>query len=388
MILHIDLDSFFVSASIIDRPELKNSPVCVVGANKKDEFGDAQSGNVVLSASYKAREFGVCSAMPLFKAKALCKNLIILEANHAFYRKLSKHIFNIIYSYTPSIEQFSIDEFFVDLTGIKWENSPLEFAKILQSRILNEIGLPASIGISQNKYMAKFSTDMAKPFGIMLTQNSEIRAKFGLINVAKFPGIGKKMVAKLNKNGIYTINDAIDSKFIFENFGKSGVKIYNSLIGTPTKELNLSKKRKSLGFSRTFNGVLDRDEIKRRFLVICRYLSFDVYKTSLHPQTFEIKFRYENRVVKTKSKTLHEPFCSQNLTKIVAELFKEVDDKKELGINFISVTCQNFLSEENIPKSLFYSPNSKAMMADRAFADIFKKHGINSLKRADEIVDD
>lgn len=387
MIAHLDLDCFFVSASIIGHQELSCKNLVVVGGGDNAIFGQEsidEDSRIILSANYSARKFGIKAAMPLFLAKELCKELVVLKSDFALYKRLSKDVYLLLYSYTPDIEQASIDEFYIDLSGSPYKNDPLKFAKELQQRILNELELCCSIGISQNKDIAKFCTTKAKPFGIMLCNGDEFLAKFGLEPIKSFPMVGSKLSEKLYKKGVVTIKDAVNSKFIFEQLGQNGVKIYNSLIATPTTQIQTDHKRKSMGFSRTFLPIKNRDEIKRRLAIICRHLSFDIYLLDLHPQTFELKIRYINGAVKSRRKTQNGLFYEELLWQISNELLDLVDESKNRAINKLSLTVSNLKEEGKVQRDLFFDEEKKELVAQKAVQELREKYGVDIVFQAKE----
>ncbi|PSM51287.1 DNA polymerase IV [Campylobacter blaseri] len=385
MILHLDLDCFFVAALRLQNPNLKGKPVAVVGGNSATIFGEEDRvGTVILSASYEARKYGVRSAMILKKAKALCPNLLIAKSDMKFYKELSKKLHNLLYSYTPDIEKYSIDEFFMDLEGISAKKNPIGFAKKLQSQILDELGLPCSIGLSEGKFIAKFTTDMVKPFGIGLTKVDEAKQKFKNIDIGKFPGVGRSVLKTLNKNGVFTIGQTWDAKFVFEKLGKNGIKLYENITGSGGNDLEILSRRKSFSRGRTFDALKDRQEVKRRVLILCRYLSFDIFKFGQNPTKFELKIRYYDRQTFSQSVTIKEKFSENLLDKTMMELFDRCDKLKQFSIMYISVGVGGFVDEGSIEKNLF-SGDDKDKKIYLSIQKIREKYGIDSVLSAAEI---
>lgn len=381
MILHLDLDCFFVAAARIKDKSLVGKNVVVVGGNGGTIFGEKDRvGSVVLSASYGARKFGIKSAMILKKAKSLCENLVVVKSDYKFYKQLSNSLYNLLLNYTPDIEKFSIDEFFMDLSGIEANNNPLKFATSLQNEILEKLNLPCSIGLSEGKFIAKLTTDLVKPFGIGMVRVGEIEEKLGNIDIAKFPFIGKTSEQYLKKHGVFTIKDALEAKFIFERLGKNGVKIYENITGA-NRVLDINRQRKSFSHARTFDAILDRDEVKRRVLVLCRYLGFDIYKFGKNPTKFEFKLRYVGRETHTKNLSIKESFSVSLLDRVMSDLLSQTDVKKTLAITYISVGVSGFVDARI--KTLF-SDESITKLDDTLQA-IREKHGIEILKTAKEL---
>lgn len=388
MILHIDLDCFFVAAARIKDKRLIGKNVAVIGGGLNEDFGETSgdiNNSVVLSASYEARKYGIKSAMVLKQAKILCKNLIVVKSDHHFYKELSKKLYKFLYTFTPDIEQFSIDEFFLDLNGTNAMKDPLKFAKFLQNEILNKFELPSSIGISDAKFIAKLATDSAKPFGIKIIKKDELDTTLKNIDISKFPGVGKSALKRLNKYGIFTLGDVKESKFIFEKLGKNGIKLYENITGSGKNLVETNSKRKSFSHGRTFKAVSSRDEIKRRILILCRYLCFDIYKFGQNPTKFELKIKYLDKITITRSLTYKFKFYESVLHKIMNELFQRCDEFINKPIIYISVGVGGFVEEKNIEKTLFNEIKQSDIEIDKAVQVIREKYGVNSLLFAKEI---
>ncbi|MCZ6160329.1 DNA polymerase IV [Campylobacter ureolyticus] len=386
MILHIDLDCFFVAAARIRDKSLIGKNVAVIGGGLNEDFGEVydekdREKGIVLSVSYEARKYGVKSAMPLKQAKVLCKNLVTAKADHEFYKTLSNKLYKFLYTFTPDIEKYSIDEFFLDLSGISARNNALEFAKFLQSEILDKFSLPASIGISDAKFIAKLTTDLAKPFGIkMIKKDDKI---LNNIDISKFPGVGKSVLKSLNKFGIFTLGDVKDSKFIFKKLGKNGIKLYQNITGEGNNTLEINQQRKSFSHGRTFKAINDRNEVKRRILILCRYLCYDIYKFGQNPTKFELKIKYLDRNTITRTLTYKDKFYEALLHKIMDELFKRCDEFKDKSIIYIGVGASAFV--KNLEKNLFSDMKKSDIKIDKAVQVIRQKYGVNSLLFAKEI---
>ena len=210
MIAHIDLDSFFVSVARLADPALAGKKIAVVGGGDEEIFGGkSELGSVILSASYEARADGVHSAQPVKIALGLCPQLILVRSQHGEYRKISREIYEFLLNFTPEIEKFSIDEFFLNLRGTAYDADALSFAAFLQSEIMRRFSLPCSVGLSEAKLIAKLATSLAKPFGVRQILKSQIARELSAVPVAKFPGIGKAAQKTLGKYGIVSFGDAL-----------------------------------------------------------------------------------------------------------------------------------------------------------------------------------
>lgn len=409
MILHIDLDCFFVAAARIKNPSLNGKKVAVVGGGSGAIFDESNTQNslnlqknpnsqnqsnlkknqnsqkgVILSASYEARKFGVKSAMPLKTALELCPDLTLVPSDHRFYSELSNSLYKFLYTFTPSIERFSIDEFFLDLKGTKFDESPFEFAKFLQSEVLKRLNLPCSIGICKAKFIAKLATDLAKPFGIRCI--CDIKNELKSVEISKFAGIGKSTQKTLEKYAIFTIGDALKHKEIFEKLGKNGEKLFARLSGEADDKVEITSKRKSIGFGRTFSPCANRDEIKRKILIMCRHLTHDTLNLGLNPTSYELKIRYRTRAESSKRKTLDRDFSLNLLSEVMAELFENCDIHKDFEIIHISLNLTNFKDGKECENSLFsLNEDKKQHKLDKTINKIWEKFGLDKLKKATEI---
>ncbi|MGN1182207.1 MAG: DNA polymerase IV, partial [Faecalibacillus sp.] len=185
IIFHIDLNAFYASAEISIDPSLEGKPLVISGNDRR---------SIVSTASYEARAYGIHSAMPLFKAKELCKDLVIRPVNFDLYRKLSHQFFELIASYSTKLEVASIDECYVDFTEYITIHQihPYHLAKEIQNKVYNELKLRCSIGIAPNKFMAKMASDMKKPMGITILNKTNYKELLWPLDVSEMFGIGKK----------------------------------------------------------------------------------------------------------------------------------------------------------------------------------------------------
>lgn len=380
MFLHIDLDCFFVSAAKLANPNLNSKIVAVAGGNCFDIFGDFLESGIIVSASYEARSMGINCGMHSKVAQNICPQIIIVKTDFKLYHRLSKRLFDLLLTCTNEIEKYSIDEFFIDLTGTKFNDEPIAFAKDLQKRVQDDLGLPCSIGLSDSKFIAKFATKIAKPAGIKLIGNIN---EIGDFEISKFVGIGKSATKFLNSHGIYKIKDVENAKHIFEKLGKNGLLLYLRLCGLSDEKTEPNKARKSLSMARTFKPIYDRNLIEKRILTLCRYVAFDIFSLNLHPSKFEIKFRYTNQHSINASTTKHCTFTQKNFDTIIKELFLVHDKFKKFSINYLSVGVGGF--DANLQLSLFEAEEKRYDKIDKVLTKIHHKYGIEAIKSAAEI---
>ncbi|MGA9293371.1 MAG: DNA polymerase IV [Ignavibacteriaceae bacterium] len=233
-IFHLDLDAFFVSVERIFDPKLEGKAV-IVG-------GDPQGRGVVAACSYEARKFGLHSAMPIRTAFKLCPHGIYLHGHHGEYSNYSKAVKNLLEKYAPSIEQASIDEFYMDFTGCQNIYSPFyDFARFIQNEINRKLSLPCSIGIGTNKTIAKIASDFKKPKGIILVEPGEEKKFLSDLPAEKMPGIGKATLQYLQNRGIYTVGEIAElpQDFFAAAFGKFGIDLWKKANGMGTEYLSV-----------------------------------------------------------------------------------------------------------------------------------------------------
>ena len=266
MFLHLDLDCFFVSAHRTLDKSLRDIPVAVGGRSNlnifstqkevrkisensgafvstiltnegeksfQDYFVD-QNGRIrgiITTASYEARSFGVKTAMSVNEALRLCPNLKMIPPNYPLYHELSKKLCKLLEQEIPLVEQYSIDEFFADVSGYIKEEDIVEFANQLKIKILTQLKLPISIGIAHSKYLAKLITEYAKPDGVKYIKKDSMDDFLKDIPIEKFPGIGRGYQQKLKGYGIKTLGDIKAKKKLFYSWKKPGIEIYNRVCG-------------------------------------------------------------------------------------------------------------------------------------------------------------
>ncbi|MBU1020858.1 MAG: DNA polymerase IV, partial [Firmicutes bacterium] len=201
VIFHIDLNAFFASCEMASNPKLYNIPLGIGGKNDR---------GVLTTANYEARKSGVRSAMSVVEAKRICPNLVILPVNFPLYQKYSELFFELLSEYSDVIEKGSIDEGYLDMTDALDDKHPLDIAKEIQTRLLEEYNLPVSIGIAPNMFLAKMASDIQKPLGITILRKRDVEEKLWVLPIEEMYGIGKKTYPNLKLIGIHTIGDLVN----------------------------------------------------------------------------------------------------------------------------------------------------------------------------------
>jgi DNA polymerase-4 len=332
-IIHVDMDAFFASVEQLDNPELRGKPVAVGGGGDR---------GVVSAASYEARKFGVRSAMSNIVAKQKCPEIIFVKGNYKRYKEISLQIREIFYDYTDLVEPLSLDEAYLDVTQNKIGNpSASLIAKEIRKRILDEIGLTASAGISINKFIAKVASDINKPNGQKTINPEEVIPFLEELPIQKFYGIGKVTASKMYNLGIFTGSDLKEKSLEEMNllFGKSGTHYYDIVRGIHRSEVKPNRIRKSLGAERTFRENISSEVFMLDKLnTIADELEERMQHSKTKGKTVTLKIKYSDFTQQTRSKTV-EKFIQKkaDFLPIVRELLfqeKLKNSVRLLGISF------------------------------------------------------
>lgn len=421
MFIHIDLDCYFVSAHRTLDKSLHNIPVAVGGKSNVDIFShtrvkrtmatnrasfsskildseDENSSNdyfvdennkirgIITSASYEARAFGVKTAMSVNEALKLCPNLKMIPPKYNLYDELSSKLKELLELEIPLIEQFSIDEFFGDLTGYIKEDEAEDFARKLKDKIFKELNLPCSIGLANTKYLSKLMTNEAKPNNIKLLKKENIEEFTKNILIENFTGIGKSLCEKLSGYNIKTLGDIRKNKNLFYSFGKVGIDTYNRVCGIKDSKLNITKEKKSIGIGRSFDVVFNREELKRRVMILSRYLSFIVKKDGHNPLSFQIHIKYESNIKTKSQENSNKIFNEFDFKNSIINLFMQADKHRNHGVVQLYITVFNFAKKGEHTYNLFeYEDDLKKDKLGKNIQNLREKFGIDILKSAFEL---
>lgn len=302
-IFHVDMDAFFVSVELLERPELRGLPVIVGG--QKDQRG------VVTSASYEARKFGVHSAMPLRTAGKLCPQAVFLENRHNLYSQWSDRVARILAKYSPVVEMASIDEAYVDFTGTERMLGPaLGAAHRLLSEITTTTGLPCSGGLASTRLVAKVASEQAKPRGLVWVPHGAEENFLEPLSVRKMPGIGKVTERALAAAGIRTVAElaVIPREKLEEMFGRWGTALYRKARGDDTYEFFIDAEPKSISHNCTFcEDTAEREQIESTLSLLTQKAGKRLRDAGLFCRTITLTLRFANFRTITRSQTLAAP---------------------------------------------------------------------------------
>jgi DNA polymerase-4 len=337
-ILHVDMDAFFVSVELLERPELRGKPVVVGG--QRDQRG------VVAAASYEARKFGISSATPLRTAARLCPDAVFLDGRHELYGQWSDRIAAILTKYSPVVEMTSIDEAYLDLTGTeRLLGPPLAAAHRLRGEIWQRTGLPSSMGLAATRLVAKVASDQAKPRGLLWVPPGSEAAFLATLPVRKIPGIGQVTEGALRGLGIETVAQlaAVPEEKLEQVFGQWGTALYRKARGLDAYEFFVDAEPKSISNNQTFGEDTDDLELVGSTL---SYLAQKATKrmrdAGLYARTITLTIRYAGFYTHTHAKTLREP---TNLDTVVVGTVKQLFDAnwdRRIKVRLLGVELSSF----------------------------------------------
>jgi len=302
-ILHVDMDAFFASVELLDRPELIGKPV-IVGHNS--------TRSVVTAATYEARKYGVNSAMPLALALRRCPKAIVLEPHFERYQFYSEKVFEICDQLTPKVERLGIDEAFLDVAGARAiYGSPMRVAALLRERVFAETGLVCSVGAAASKYVAKVASGLSKPNGLLVIPKDKTTEFLHPLPISALWGVGGKTAESLQQRGFTTIADVAhaDRATLTRAVGEAGaVKLHNLAWGNDPREVVERQAEKSIGHETTFeDDILDTAEIRRELLRLSGKVAIRLRAAGMVARTVVLKLRFEDFSTVTRSRTLPEP---------------------------------------------------------------------------------
>jgi DNA polymerase-4 len=336
-ILHVDMDAFFVSVELLERPELRGKPVIVGG-------GPDQRG-VVTSASYEARKCGVHSAMPLRTAGRLCPQGIFLDGHHKKYSEWSDRVAAILGKFSPIVEMTSIDEAYVDLDGTeRLHGPPFAAADKLLRTITRQTGLPCSGGLATTRLVAKVASDQAKPRGLLWVA-PRMEARFlAPLPIRKIPGIGEMTERALRALGIETVEQLAqhDQEKLEKIFGQWGTALYRKARGGDSYEFLIDAEPKSISHNHTFSEDTDNvAEMESLLSLLSQKTCKRLREAGLSARTLTLTIRYKGFQTYTRSRSVLEPVhLDADIHTIFLELFREHRDPKR-KVRLLGVAVSN-----------------------------------------------
>jgi len=330
-IVHMDLDTFFVSCERLTNSELNGIPLIIGGGDR----------GVVASCSYEARYFGVRSAMPIHMAMKLCPQAKIIKGDMELYSQLSHDVTQVIQEKAPIMEKASIDEFYLDITGMDKFHGSYKWTNELAQSVIKETGLPISFSLSINKTVSKIATGEGKPKGNLEILENDVQAFLNPLSIQKIPMVGTVTFQLLSRIGIRTIQtlSEMPAEVLQRMIGKNGLDIWKKANGIDNTPVEPYTERKSISTENTFSqDTIDIEKLKRVLIGMVEKLAFQLRSEQWLTSTITVKIRYANFDTETKQCKIAYTSADHILTKNVMELFDKVYQRRMrlrlIGIRF------------------------------------------------------
>jgi len=377
VIAHVDCDAFYAAVEKRDNPALIHKPLIIGGGSNR---------GVVSTACYIARMNGVRSAMPMYKAKKLCPDAVILPPQMRKYQKVGQQIKDIMRSLTPQVEPLSIDEAFMDFSGTeRLHGRP---AAIILSEMANhieeEIGVSVSIGLAPNKFLAKLASDMNKPRGFTIIGESDKREILAEMPISRIYGVGKKTAASLARDGLSMISQlqTMDESTLAKRYGEIGLRLYYLSRGEDRRRINSKRKSKSISSERTLSrDLIDKDALEKILWKLCENVSLELKEKKMAGQTVTLKLKTSMHRIITRSRTVDTP------TQLAVTIFEIGQDLLAPLLNgtpyrLIGIGISHFgkLAEADAPDLLEPDRTRKADV-ERAMDALRSRFGKETIKK-------
>ena len=373
IITHMDLDSFFVSVERLKNSALNGKPVIIGGNSDR---------GVVASCSYEARSFGIHSAMPMKQAKQLCPNAIIIRGDSQLYSDYSRDVTSIIAESVPLYEKSSIDEFYIDLTGMEKFFGSWKLAIELKDKILRETGLPISFGLASNKTVSKVATGTAKPAGQRKVDFGDEIPFLAPLSVRKIPGVGAETYKTLRGLGIQYIKtlQEMPMELLFKTLQKPGIDLWKKAQGIDNRKVEPYQERKSIGSERTFEkDTIDVVKLRNIISAMAENLAYQLRKGDKLCACITVKVRYSDFNTHTLQAKIPYTSADHILIAKSLELFDKLYNRRLL-IRLIGVRLSDLVSG-GFQMNLFEDTEELANLY-QAMDRLRNRYGNDAVKRA------
>ncbi len=372
-IIHLDLDTFFVSCERLLNPKLNGRPVIIGGTSGR---------GIVSTCSYEARKFGIHGNMSMRLAKQLCPEAVVIKGNSGIYGKYSKAVTEIIKEESPLYEKSSFDEFYIDMTGMDRFFGTVQWARELRERITKEVGLPISMGISVNKVVAKVGTGQAKPNGFITIDRGTEKQFLSPLLVREIPGVGPETFYKLRDMGaqhVKTIQE-MPKRFMHASFGENGKTIWNRCQGIDTAPVIQYHERKSIGLERTFEkDTIDVEKIRSLVIAMAENLAMQLRNGNKLTSIVTVRLRYADLTVFSKQKRITYTSNDHTLIEVAKDLFERLYERRLL-IRLIGVRYGGIV--EGGHQISLLDDTEEMCNLYQAMDNIRKRFGQDAVKRA------
>lgn len=374
-IMHVDMDAFFVSVELRTRPELRGKPVIV---------GFPAERSVVLSASYEARAFGVKSAMPMAVAARICPQAVIIEPRHKLYYEVSAQLMAIFGSITELVEPLSVDEAFLDVSGaLRRLGSPRGIGELVRRQVASELGITASVGIAETKFVAKIASTRCKPDGLLLIGPDETVPYLHSLPVGALWGVGAKTAEVLAKMGIRTVADvaATPVSALRKTLGATGEHVHQLSWGIDPRPVTPVRLEKSIGAEETFaTDTADQAVLHRELLRLSHRTAARLRTSGMVARTVALKLRFADFSTITRSRTVPTPVDSAQLIYAVILQLLESAGNRGMAVRLVGVRAEQL--EDASRTSLQLSIDRRDdnwRAAEQALDEVTRKFGNKSV---------
>ena len=373
IIAHFDLDSFFVSVEVLNNPSLKGKPVLVGGHSER---------GVVAACNYEARKFGIHSAMPMKTAMRLCPQAIVVGGSRGEYGRFSRWVTEIIAAEAPLFEKASIDEFYIDLTGMDKYYNAFEWTKQLREKIIATTQLPISFGLASNKMIAKMATDEAKPNGCLWVPCGKETDFLDPLKVSKIPGVGAQTFRSLLQVGIETIKELREAKAaMLERYvGNYGIELWHKANGRHDGLVHEYHEAKSVSTENTFEeNKTDVNFLLNELVRMTEKIAFELRQENKMAGCIAVKIRYPDFETTSRQVAIPYTFYDDELILIAKDLFHKLYRKGQ-PVRLLGVRL-NELTAEAVQTNLFTDTSKKASLY-KAIDDVKNRFGKGFLTKA------
>jgi DNA polymerase-4 len=378
-VLHVDMDAFYASASLLSRPELVGTPVIIGGGGNR---------GVVLSATYEARQFGVASAMPMARARRLCPQATVIQPDHSLYSRISAAVMATFDTITPIVEPLSSDEAFLDVAGsVRRLGSPARIAQLVRDTIHDEQGLTCSVGVAPTKFVAKLASGLAKPDGMVVVPRDEVVSFVQQLPVGALWGVGDKTEEALVRLGLHTVADIAHTPVdtLRRALGETaGPHLHDLAWGRDPRRVEPLRRERSIGSDETFEfDVDDPAYLHRQFLKLSERTAARVRSAGLMGRTVSIKVRFSDFTTISRSRTLRDPTdVSREIYDTAKSLFDNLGLQRA-RIRLVGVRMEGLVDVEGAPiQGLLDEPEHGWREADRAVDRASARFGAGSVRPA------
>jgi nucleotidyltransferase/DNA polymerase involved in DNA repair len=385
-ILHVDMDAFYASVEQLDHPEYKSKPV-IVGADPKAGKGRG----VVAACSYEARRFGVRSALPISRAWKLCPDGVYVRPRMKRYVEVSGQVMDVFHRFTDLVEPLSIDEAFLDITGsVALLGPPVQIARSIKSDIRQKTGLTASVGLAPNKFLAKIASDIRKPDGFVVVEETEITAFLHDLPISRLWGVGPKTEARLHELGFRTIGDvaAAQRESLVRHLGSLGEHLYQLSHGNDDRPVIPNWEPKSISSETTFEeDTNDRELLLATILELSDHVAQRLRKDDYRAGKVTLKLRYSSFTTHTKQQSLGKPVrTGEDIAAIARGLFAQFPLKQK--IRLIGVAAGDLHRDGEDPQQLplFGDSTPQKEKLSNTVDEIKQKFGDAALRRGSQML--